>query len=156
MGVAWLSRPGNDGADPFVSLCRIGLRLVQGLGELIRELPSSGSGAPSFLIGACHGLGDQEHLGSGLGPTDHLERHALLRATVVGPDPLELDFLGRPPVAIDRGEGSALSPGQRPSLGPLLSGSRPNSRELVGFLGDTPPECPSFGRGRVAPFGELA
>ena len=48
MGVARLSRPSDDGADPFVSLCRIGLRLEQGLGELVWELSTLGLGAPSL------------------------------------------------------------------------------------------------------------
>ena len=61
MDVAQLSGPSEDGIDPFVSLCRMGLRLERGLSELIWELPTLGPGAPSFLIGAFHGPGDQEH-----------------------------------------------------------------------------------------------
>ena len=83
MGVTWLSRPGDDGADPVVSLCRTGLRLERGLVELVWELPCLGSGEPSFLTRACRGSGDRDRLGSGSGPTDHPEHHTLLRATVV-------------------------------------------------------------------------
>jgi hypothetical protein len=89
--------------------------------------------APSFLTRACRGSGDRERLVSSSGPADHPKRHALLRAAVAGPDPLEPAFCGRPSAAIDRGAGSTPSLVKRPSLGPLLSGSRPNSRELVGF-----------------------
>ena len=59
---------------PFVSLCRTGLPLERGLGELAWELPSLGLGAPFFLTRTYHGLGGQEHLGSSSGPTDHPER----------------------------------------------------------------------------------
>jgi hypothetical protein len=45
-----------------------------------------------FLIGAYHGSGDRECLGSSSGPSDHLEQHALLRAMIAGPDPLEMAF----------------------------------------------------------------
>jgi hypothetical protein len=51
MGAARLSRLGDDGADPFVSLCHTSLRLEQGLDELVWELSSLGLGTPSFLIG---------------------------------------------------------------------------------------------------------
>jgi hypothetical protein len=91
-GVAWLLRPGDDGADPFVSLCHTGLQLERGLGELVWELPSLGPGAPFFLTEACRGSGDREHLGFGSGPTNHPECHALLRATIAGLDPLESAF----------------------------------------------------------------
>jgi hypothetical protein len=77
---------------------------------------------PSFFTRAYRGSGDQERLGSGLGPTNHPEHHALLRAAVAGPGPLEPAFQGRPPVAIDQGAGSVPSLGQRPLLVPLLSG----------------------------------
>jgi hypothetical protein len=109
MGVARLLRPGDDGANPFVSLCRIGLRLERGLGELVWELSTLGPGVPSFLTGAFHGPGDRERLGFGSGPTDHPEHHALLRAAVAGLDPLEPAFWGRPSATIDRGAGSAPS-----------------------------------------------
>jgi hypothetical protein len=99
--------------------------------------------ASSFLIGAYHGSGDQERLGSGSGPSDHPKCHALLRAVVVGLDPLELAFWGQPSMAIDQGTGSAPSLERRPSFGPLLSGSHPNSRELIGF-GGASPEHPSI------------
>jgi hypothetical protein len=92
MGVARLSRPSDDGADPFVSLCHTGHQLERGLGELVWELLTLGPGAPSFFIRAYYGSGDRECLGSSSGPSDHPERHALLRAVVVGPDPLETVF----------------------------------------------------------------
>ena len=92
MGVARLSRPSDDGAHPFMSLCRTCLQLERGLGKLVWELPTLGLGAPSFLFGAYHGSGDREHLGSGSGPSDRLEHHALLRAAVAGLDPLKMAF----------------------------------------------------------------
>ena len=92
MGVPRLSGLSDDGANPFVSLCCAGLRLEQGLGELIWELPTLGPRVPSFLIGAYHGSDDQELLGSALGPSDHPERHSLLRATIAGPDHLKMAF----------------------------------------------------------------
>jgi hypothetical protein len=52
MGIARLSGLGEDGADPFVSLCHTGLRLERGLGELIWELLTLGLGVPSFFIAA--------------------------------------------------------------------------------------------------------
>jgi hypothetical protein len=85
---------GEDGADPFVSLCRTGLRLERGLGELIWELLTLGLGVPSFLSQPTRRLGDREHLGSGSGPSNHSERHALLRAAIVGPNPHETAFWG--------------------------------------------------------------
>ena len=112
MGVARLSRPGDDGVDPFVSLCRTGLRLKRGLGELVWELPTLGPGAPSFFIRDYSGLGDRECLGSSSGPPDHPVRHALLRASVAGPDPLGPTF-----AVIGQGAGSA------PSLTGALIGS---------------------------------
>jgi hypothetical protein len=57
---ARLSRLSEDGADPFVSLCCMGLRLERELGEIVWESPTVGPGAPSFLIGTCRGPGDQE------------------------------------------------------------------------------------------------
>ena len=39
----------------------MGLRLEQELGELVWESPTVGLGVPSFLIGAYHGPGDQDH-----------------------------------------------------------------------------------------------
>ena len=60
LGVARLLGRSEDGADPFVSLCRMGLRLERGLSELIMESPTLGLRAPSFMIGAYHGPGDQE------------------------------------------------------------------------------------------------
>ena len=59
-------------------LCHVGLQFERGFGELVWELLTSGLGAPFFLVGAYRGLGDQERLGSGLGPPDHPARHALL------------------------------------------------------------------------------
>ena len=50
MGVSRLSRPGDDGANPFVSLCRTSLLLERGLCELVWELPTLGLGHPSFLL----------------------------------------------------------------------------------------------------------
>ena len=94
MDGALLSRLGEDDADPFASPCRMGLRLERELGELVWELPTVGLGAPSFFIRACCGLGVRECLGSSSGSTNHLEHHALLRAVVAGPDPLELAFWG--------------------------------------------------------------
>jgi hypothetical protein len=35
MGVARLLGPSEDGVDPFVGLCRMGLRLERGFGELV-------------------------------------------------------------------------------------------------------------------------
>jgi hypothetical protein len=92
MGVGQLSRLSDDGADPFMSLCHIGLQLERELGELVWELPTLGPGVPSFFIIAYHGLGDQELLGSGSRPSDHPKHHALLRAAVAGPDPLKPAF----------------------------------------------------------------
>jgi hypothetical protein len=66
------------------------------------------------LVGAYCGLGDREHLGSGSGPHDHPVRHALLGASVAGPDPLGLAFLGRPFMAIGQGMGSTPSLGKGP------------------------------------------
>jgi hypothetical protein len=40
------------------------------------------------------GLGDRECLSFGSGPPDHPVRHALLGASVAGPDLLELAFWG--------------------------------------------------------------
>jgi hypothetical protein len=109
MDVARLSRPSDDGVDPFESLCRTGLRLKRGLDELVWELLTLGLGVPSYLIRACYGSGDRERLGSSLRPSDHPKHHALLRATVAGLDPLELAFWGQPSVAIGWGAGSAPS-----------------------------------------------
>jgi hypothetical protein len=104
------------------------------------------------LVRAYYGLGDRERLGSGSGPHDHPVRHALLRASVAGPDPLGLAFLGRPFVAIGRGMGSTQSLGKGPLLGPSLSSFRPNSRELVGG-GGMLPERPSIGGVRLLRLG---
>jgi hypothetical protein len=60
MDGARLSRLSEDSANPFMSPCRIGLRLERELGKLILELLTVGPGAPSFSIGAYHGLGDQK------------------------------------------------------------------------------------------------
>jgi hypothetical protein len=106
------------------------------------------------LIRACHGSVDQERLGFGSGPSDHLKHHALLRAVVAGPSPLELAFGGRPSRAIDRGARNAPSLGRGPSLGPRPSSSDPNSGELVGFGGASPAN-PLIG-GWAAPSRELA
>jgi hypothetical protein len=133
VGVAWLSRPIDDDASPFMSLCCLGLQLEQGLSELVSELPSLGLGVPSFFIRACHGSSDRARLGSGSRPFDHSEHHTLLRATIAGPDPLEMAFWGQRSATIDWGAGSAPNLGWRPLLGPLLSSARPNSMELVGF-----------------------
>jgi hypothetical protein len=100
MDVARLSRLSDDDADPFESLCRTGLRLERGLGELIWELLTLGLGVPSYLIGACCGSGDRERLGSGSRPSDHPKHHALLRVAVAGLDPLEPAFWGQPSEAI--------------------------------------------------------
>jgi hypothetical protein len=78
-------------------------------------------------------LGDRERLGSGSGPLDHPACHALLGASIAGPDPLGLAFWGRPSMAISWVAGSAPSSSKGPSLGSPLSDSRPNFRELVGF-----------------------
>jgi hypothetical protein len=86
-------------STPVLILCRMGLWSERGFGELVWELLTLGLGAPSFLVRACRGLGDREHLGFSSGLTDHLVRHALLGASVAGPDPLGLAFLCPPSVA---------------------------------------------------------
>ena len=106
-----------------MSLCHTGLRLERVLDELVWESPTLGLGATSFLIGAYRGLGDQEHWALARGPSNHLERHALLRAAITGLDTLEPAFWGRPFAAIDQGSGSAPRLGRKPLLGPLPSGS---------------------------------
>ena len=60
MDGAQLSRLIKDDANPFLSMCRMGLQLERWLDELIWESPTVVLGVPSFLIGACHGLGDRE------------------------------------------------------------------------------------------------
>jgi hypothetical protein len=139
---------------PFLVLCCIGVWPERGFGELIWELPTLGPRAPFLSVRACRGSGDRVHLGSSSGPLDHPVRHALLGTSVVGPYPLRLALLVHPSIANGRGTGNTLCSDRGASLGPLLSGCRPNSEELVGF-GGTPPGRPSI-RGLGSTSKELA
>jgi hypothetical protein len=77
---------------PSLFSCCIGLRPERGFSELVWKLPTLGPGAPFLSVGTYRGSGDRERLGSGSRPPDHPEHHAILGASIAGPDPLGMAF----------------------------------------------------------------